>query len=155
MIKIDVSVNSEFSNEIYLDIRNVTRDQNGTYTCLTTDHLNKSVSKEFYLIVYHSPKFLTVSKNLTLNETQSGGFECSIEKSPKPNIKWTHSSSDQHLEHTIVFSNSTFESSILKLDNVSRNSIGAYSCFDQDYPQLKLDHYLFINCKYKNSNFNC
>ncbi|CAF0806750.1 unnamed protein product [Brachionus calyciflorus] len=133
----------KFRKKIFLNIEKASfRDNNGTYTCF----LNENLQHNFELFVKYGPKFYNNVTSYNVNETDTILMECSVEKSPKPKLKWKKLGIDGvNLEGDIKFSNDSFMTSILKFENVSRENIGDYVCYDEDYSKLEQEFNLNVH----------
>ncbi|XP_043944949.1 netrin receptor DCC [Protopterus annectens] len=70
-----------------LQISDVTEDDNGIYTCVSTyKSENLSASAELHVIV--PPKFLNHPSNLYAYESMDIEFECAVTGKPFPSVKW-------------------------------------------------------------------
>lgn len=133
-----------FRKIIYLNIEKSSfLSHNGTYSC----HLNKFLTKNFDIFIKYGPLFRSGSNQIQVKESDNVTIECSISQHPKPKIVWQRSQTNKQLNFESKFSNETFETSILKLENATRYDMDEYYCFDSDNSHLRQKYYLNVHCK--------
>lgn len=133
-----------FHKTIYLNIEKSSFHlDNGTYSC----YLNKFLAKSFDIFIKYGPLFGSESSQIHVKESDNVSIECSISKHPRPRIVWQRSQSNEQLSIQSKYSNETYETSTLKLENVTRNDMDEYSCFDSENSHLRKKYYLNVHCK--------
>lgn len=68
-------------------IQNLTRDDDGRYTCVATNEAGTAVA-DFILDVMTKPHFEPTEKEINVIEGQVAKIECKVDGHPKPTISW-------------------------------------------------------------------
>ncbi|XP_071610956.1 neogenin isoform X10 [Heliangelus exortis] len=70
-----------------LEIRDVTEEEAGTYTCVA-DNGNETIEAQAELTVQVPPEFLKRPANIYAHESMDIVFECEVTGKPTPTVKW-------------------------------------------------------------------
>ncbi|XP_078661962.1 nectin-4-like isoform X2 [Branchiostoma floridae x Branchiostoma belcheri] len=106
-----------------LQIRNVSKTDWGTYTCVA-DHKTGISSDSLELQVEYPAIITEITKSLTANAGDRVLLECRAEGNPEPTVMWSRAGS-RVLPGTQAFSDGL---STLTLGNVKKNDSGVYTC---------------------------
>ncbi|XP_070550908.1 B-cell receptor CD22-like [Ptychodera flava] len=111
---------SHVGNSEVLDLQNVQRDQNGTYTCQATntfwDGSSGNDTDTFQLDVQYPPDVSILAAGNAVIEGDTYNRSCSVDANPKATLRWIHQGSN------------VGNSEVLHLKNVQRDQNGTYTC---------------------------
>lgn len=156
----------KYTKEIWISLKNMTKKDNGTYSCYFNETTQKAIdimircillkNKKRQLIKFFNllktfslfkdgPIMLSEAKNITVDEFEAANLICSIEKYPKPNILWKNLITDEIIDSNLyTYINS--KTVALLFEHVTRNNSGFYSCFDQENPNLSTQFGITVKC---------
>ncbi|XP_063619402.1 protein amalgam-like [Cydia splendana] len=117
---------------VWLNLTAVERVMSGALLCIASNGVPPSVSKRIPLRVLCKPTAVVTQKMIGGYLGQSVLLQCKIEAYPTPSVYWTHININRIQNgskyQTLIKSNSYKHTAVLKIDDVSRDDIGAYQC---------------------------
>ncbi|XP_047984317.1 protein amalgam-like isoform X2 [Leguminivora glycinivorella] len=117
---------------VWLNLTAVERAMSGALLCIASNGVPPSVSKRIPLRVLCKPSAVVSQKMIGGYLGQTVLLKCQIEAYPTPNVYWTHININRIQNgskyQTLIKSNSYKHTAVLKIDDVSRDDIGAYQC---------------------------
>ncbi|XP_073942924.1 lachesin-like [Choristoneura fumiferana] len=117
---------------VWLNLSSVVRDMSGALLCIASNGVPPSVSKRIPLRVLCKPSVAMTQKMIGGYLGQSVTLVCRIEAYPTPGVHWTHINVNRIQNGTkyqaIIKSNGYKHTAALKINDVSRDDIGAYQC---------------------------
>ena len=126
--------------------------------CPSQRQVNKN--HKFFLFLYQilfisilaEPRFLTSSKNVTVDENETIELVCSIVQElwhsheNKSKLMWLSLNTNTTIEPSESYDVNNRQTSILRIDKVNRNHSGVYMCLLADNPVQSITYSLFVRC---------
>lgn len=111
-----------------LVIRNVERDDIGTYKCHAANYVGR-ISSVALVKVNVSPRFVSVPENLTVRSGNTAVLYCEADGSPEPVITWFKDGKSVTQGGRVSFSN---EGTTLTIAHTKESDSGLYTCIAQN-----------------------
>ncbi|KAL4706592.1 hypothetical protein ACJJTC_009004 [Scirpophaga incertulas] len=116
----------------WLNLSSVPRQMTGAFLCIATNGVPPSVSKRILLHVLCKPSARAAHKMIGGYLGDSAALLCEVEALPTPTVYWTHIDGNR-LQYGAKYqasikSQGYKHTATLKVNNVSREDIGAYYC---------------------------
>lgn len=115
-----------------LTIRNISKDDRGTYYCIADNGVGKGARRNVGLEVEFAP-VVTTGRPLYMQAIQyDADLQCHIEAFPSPSILWLKDgyqlNDNQHYQISVFSTSHEFTDSILRIRRIEKRQFGRYIC---------------------------